>query len=274
MKTCNSNKKTLQIAAVAGAMLASTLSWGGAVNNLSIEPAISIMASPLVRYSPSQTPFAQGDAGEPSKVFGKTYGEWVAEWMKWVERSNAVAIFDTTGESCSENQPNSGVWFLAGSFGGEVERTCAIPHGRYLFYPLVETGWIDCPGTADVTTPNATVRDIMAYMLNNAGELTSTVDNITVSGLQMLIVRAQSPNFTGILTEDSFLDSSCPPGLPAGKTGRQIVDGYWVMLPPLSGGQHTLTLHGSGIAWDNNGIGTRIFENGVTYHLTVDPDKN
>jgi hypothetical protein len=45
-----------------------------------------------------------------------------------------------------------------------------------------------------------------------------------------------------------------------------IAEGYWIMLPPLAPGEHTLTLHGASC---NATTGATFFETGVTYHLTV-----
>jgi hypothetical protein len=136
-----------------------------------------------------------------------------------------------------------------------------------VFYPLVENGWIDCPGTPDEDLSDAEVRRILTGSIDTACQLTSTLDGVAVSSLQVLTVRAQSPKFTGILPNDSVISdtSGCPAPLPGGKTGRQIIEGYWIMLPPLSPGKHKLTLHGA--LCDPNGPAS--FETGVTYDLTV-----
>lgn len=43
-------------------------------------------------------------------------------------------VSDTTGADAGVNQPGD-VWFLAGTFGGEVERRCIVPAGVPLFVP-------------------------------------------------------------------------------------------------------------------------------------------
>lgn len=59
-------------------------------------------------------------------------------WWNWAvaepEASNPVA--DTSGAFCDRNQPDD-IWFLAGTFGGEVERECKVPAGRSIVAPLV-----------------------------------------------------------------------------------------------------------------------------------------
>ncbi|MEU0544813.1 hypothetical protein [Nocardia sp. NPDC005978] len=62
--------------------------------------------------------------------------EYAARWWQWA-LSIPVAknpVVDETGEHAAEGQP-ADVWFLAGTFGGKVSRTCAVPHGRPLFFP-------------------------------------------------------------------------------------------------------------------------------------------
>ena len=214
------------------------------------------------------------DNGQP-KIHGKTYGEWSAEWWQWAYAgpNGKNAVQDTTGASCAVNQPTGKVWFLAGSFAlPGVERTCTIPPNRALFYPLVNSLWTDCPESSDKDFTDAEVRDMLTSAPGGdpACQLTSTLDGVSISSLQILTVRTQSPKFTSTLPEkhlerDFF---GCAVELPVGETGRQISEGYWIMLPPLSPGKHTLTLHGA--ACDSQ-TGDVFFENGVTYHLTVRP---
>lgn len=201
-------------------------------------------------------------ASEQPRVLGRTYGEWAARWVGWAYSGpvGQNAIQDTTGASCGLNQPPGPVWFLAGTFGGPtVVRECTVPRGRALFYPIVETSWIDCPGTTDDQVPDADVRDLFSlFLFAVPTELSSTVNGVHVASLQVPIVRTQSPAFTSILPNNNVV-GGCAAPLPAGKTGRQIADGYWVMLPALPAGQHTLTLRGA----------TPGFETSVTYKLTV-----
>ena len=47
------------------------------------------------------------------KAFGLTYGEWSAEWWKWLlsSPSDSNPSTDKTGQYCTMNQNNSNVWF-------------------------------------------------------------------------------------------------------------------------------------------------------------------
>ncbi|MEV0090745.1 hypothetical protein [Streptomyces sp. NPDC050738] len=45
-------------------------------------------------------------------------------------------VEDTTGEYAAWKQPDD-LWFLAGTYGGRVERRCTVPGDRPLFFPVI-----------------------------------------------------------------------------------------------------------------------------------------
>jgi hypothetical protein len=212
-------------------------------------------------------------------------------WAQWayVGPNGENVIQDVTGEFCDLNQDDPQVWFLAGSFGKTgVVRNCTVPASKALFYPLIEGGWIDCPlPSKDSEVLEKDIRQFIAGMMDNASLLTSTLDGVPISSLapQILTVRTQSPIFTIYLPDDNVVgDPSCgfipPTTYPGGESGRQIIDGYWVMLPPLSPGNHILKLRGAAANWKinyknnkplpNRGTSPKwAFDNEVTYNLTV-----
>jgi hypothetical protein len=52
------------------------------------------------------------------------------------EPADTNPILDDTGADCRRNQ-HGNIWFLAGTFyGPPVERTCKIPAGKALFFPI------------------------------------------------------------------------------------------------------------------------------------------
>ena len=89
-----------------------------------------------------------------SSAFGHSYGEWSARWWQWSYSLPTThhPLFDTAG--CEAGQTGK-VWFLGGTFtliqqGNEVvgvaERTCDVPAGKALFFPLLNAEWDNvCP---------------------------------------------------------------------------------------------------------------------------------
>lgn len=275
------------IAAVSSAMIAATgyagvmgASNGAAMQSAAIQPMVSVASAQTKGPFVSPT----GGAANP-KVYGKTYGEWSAAWWQWVGSlpSDMNPIADTTGDLCDVGQAGP-VWFLAGTSGGLAERTCTIPAGKAIFYPLINQIWVDCPPPAlDTQLSDAEIGWFMATFTvagDYACELTSTLDTFyspvlvgddlptPISLLRVPAVRTQSPAFRINLGTDSIFRSGCGPDVDLeGDYGRFFSEGHWVMLPPLQVGEHVLTLHGA--SCDPN----TPFENGVTYHLTVVPGK-
>jgi len=76
-------------------------------------------------------PYAQADEEiipVNANAYGNTYGEWSAEWWQWALSIPAAnsPISDTTGANCTQRQSGP-VFYLAGTAGGSVTRTCIVP---------------------------------------------------------------------------------------------------------------------------------------------------
>jgi hypothetical protein len=81
-----------------------------------------------------------------SSSHGQTYGEWAADWWTWVQSipADINPVLDATGADAAVDQTGS-VWFLAGSFSGDAERTVTIPTGKALFFPIINNIWVNFP---------------------------------------------------------------------------------------------------------------------------------
>ncbi len=85
-----------------------------------------------------------------SKAHGMSYGQWGDAWWQWGFSfpTNSNPILDQTGQFGALGQSGS-VWFLAGTTGGEAERTLTVPTGKTLFVPIVNNLWINIPRLGD-----------------------------------------------------------------------------------------------------------------------------
>jgi hypothetical protein len=182
---------------------------------------------------------------------GKTWGEWTMEWWKWALSlpKDQNPITDTTGANASNNQSGP-VWFLAGTFGGMAERTCEVPGGMSIFFPIScnETSYAECPSFKTVEE----LRTFAKADIDQVKTIMTTVDGqrLPVSDLR----RLESPPFELDLPEGNVL------GAPPGRT-KSASDGYWVFLKPLPGGRHEVHFFSS------CRIGTQWIE--AWYHLIV-----
>jgi hypothetical protein len=62
-----------------------------------------------------------------------------ALWREWAtaEPVDTNPVADRTGEHGAHNQPSDDVWFLAGTFGGQAQRRCAVPLGMRIVAPAI-----------------------------------------------------------------------------------------------------------------------------------------
>jgi hypothetical protein len=190
-----------------------------------------------------------------------------AEWWRW-----ALSIptpvnpeSDGTGEDCMVGQRGA-TWFLAGvAGGGSATRTCSIPQGTMLFFPVIDAVNFNSPnvcGQNGKNIPVATLRAQIAPFIDGASKLSVKVNGKEVTNL---LQRVQSSVFAVALPEDNGFDEPCARfgGVPAGIYSPAVADGFYVDLPPLMLGKHTLSFHA-----ENTSAG---FVEDVTYNLTVVP---
>ena len=209
-------------------------------------------------------PMASAQVGQGAKASGKA-GELAADWWQWAlsepTATNPLVGSYEGGPQC-DGRPLGDVpgkkWFLAGSFDGSaVERTCTMPVGTQLFFPVGNVVFlITEPGETEEIARDY-VNDFMdAVLADPEFSMVVTVDGREVKSKR--IVRADSPLFTATLPEDNLFSACC--GLPAGEYDA-VADGLWAALPPLPPGEHTIHFEISapslGFSQDN------------TYHLTV-----
>lgn len=206
-----------------------------------------------------------------STVFGKKYNEWSTEWWQYVLSfpTSENPLLDTTGERCLVGQ-HGPVWFLVGTFGASTAtRNCSIPEGETLFFPVINNVNINTPnvcGQGPDNIPLTDLRSFSAPLINDATNLLVTVDGNPVKDLQKRF-RTRSVVFDVALPEDNVFDSPCMGAglgnVPAGIYSPAVDDGFYVMLQPLSLGNHTLHIHAEAPDFG--------FSLDVTYNLTIVP---
>jgi len=195
-----------------------------------------------------------------SHPFGKSYGEWGAEWWKWAFSIPVPdnPLFDETGAKVAQGQSGH-VWFLAGviNVSGTAERHVTIPTGKALFFPIANS---DCSTVEGNGTTEEDLRDCANASLDTVTAASAEIDGRTVKDLRDY--RHDSPLFTfGPLPDNNVLQFFGVDA-PAGTTSISVDAGYYLMLAPLSAGKHTLHFSAS----FSNG-----FSLDITYFITVAP---
>jgi hypothetical protein len=248
---------------------------------------IMLLASVALAQPPAQAQ-PHGKAAVPagdSVFFGKTYGEWQKLWWQWALALPATShpLFDSA--DCSTGQAGH-VWFLGGKFcpatSGDTNacgdnmnpkavRACTIRSGTALFFPILngdDSIIEELPYNPKVTETDLRHNEKSWTEPNPNGFMTLA----TVDGRSIIPVRictkgdyctpAQSPliPFT-LAAHDNLFTTLGEIGITDGASSFAIGDGYYVLLPPLSVGQHTIHFYGL------NGN----FSLDITYNMTVLP---
>ncbi|MEN8131171.1 MAG: hypothetical protein ABFS45_13465 [Pseudomonadota bacterium] len=194
-------------------------------------------------------------------VLGMSQGDWGAAWWQWILSIPAETnpLFDDgTVSLCTAGQGDGPVFFLAGSWAGVVERSCTVPAGQALFFPLINTECSSVEGGEGDPWFCATEAECRQCAGRNANgfdpaSLVVIVDGKRLDDLDQY--RQQSAAYTFTLPEDDILGEDETAGI-------SVSDGYWVMLKPLSPGEHTIYFYGAPLdaGWWQE----------VTYTITVE----
>lgn len=245
------------------------------VRNVCVFAIVAVLAagmlpgSVLAKDSPRPVPPPQ-----PAK-----YSELSAAWWKWAlaQKTSENPLLDVTGENCGVGQSDQ-VWFLAGSFVGmgPIDRTCTVPAGRRLFFPVlnnVYVGFQNWGDTIEAARPGAADR-IDEVLAMPGVELTVQIDDFVLSDKDLRAGYRVYGNDSTQAMYSPIFDVALPVNpadnllgidptvecSPEGVCWPCANDGIYVLTHPLSVGKHTIKFT----------VTDRI---DVTVHLVVAPDK-
>jgi len=213
--------------------------------------------------------------------FGMSYGEWSAEWWKWQLSLPYTdhPVFSLDGADCATGQVGK-VWFLTGAFSTEVPQnelntvvreSCSVPTGKAILFPIINVicSNIEIPPFQLIEEgPNSNVETCASSFVEGpnavAGDLFVEIDGRSIENIE--IYQFQSPVFDFEFSDpsDNILGVDC--SVADCDNARSVSDGFWVMLPPLSRGDHTIRFTGSFREPQTEDL---IFGLDVTYLLTV-----
>lgn len=206
--------------------------------------------------------FAQEGFSVNSAPYGISYPTWVEKWWQWImpiPKANNPAL-DTTGERCALNQNEQHVWFLATTFGGNIQRACNVPEGKSILVPVL-IGM--CDNISEPTKKSELeLRECAWAGIKNAAY------SLEVDGVEF-------HNITKYRVETPMFDLSIPSdnawGNPTGGKGlaeaKAVAVGIYVLLKPLSLGAHQV--HFSSSIVDNPTLGTFLYAEDIKYDLNV-----
>lgn len=172
-----------------------------------------------------------------------------AQWWQW-----AVSIpvdqnpqSDPTGDDCMIGQRGD-IWFLAGVFsGGPASRSCSVPEGKTLFFPIINEIDVAIPGFCNDTGEADSVKDLRQVTKAFIDAVPLSSVKVEVDGKPLTFRRVQSQVFAVALPEDNEFDAACVAAglghVPAGIYSPAVDDGYYVTLAPLKPSKKPYTIH-------------------------------
>ena len=197
-----------------------------------------------------------------STKYGNNYSGWSAAWWQWNLSQPVEGHPGIDGPDFDVTAGQSGdVWFLAAP-SGTVERTCTIPAGKALFFPMynAECSSLEAEDSGFHGDTAKEQRTCAKYWANHIVVAYCEIDGDVVAKAGSY--RVTSPQFTFTAPSPWIFGET-------GGTGTSVGDGYYILLAPLSRGDHTLrfggvshfTLAADGFDGD--------FPIDMTYHLAV-----
>lgn len=186
-----------------------------------------------------------------ASVAGHSQSDLSQMWWQWAGsfESDDSPVFDRSGANCGLKQSGR-VWFLAGTYGSSrVRRTCTVPRGRYLFFPLIN--YIVMPCSADAPCEKRPP----------CNDLVETAQDAT-DGPSLLILEIDGKRYSGLeqhrqATAGCFDPAALTPS--AGAAFPSASNGYYALLAPLPPGAHVINFGGI----------LPSLSQAVTYQLTV-----
>jgi hypothetical protein len=167
-------------------------------------------------------------------VAGVSQEDWSRTWWQWAASFEQAEspIADRTGELCA-NKQSGNVWLLAGTYGSaRTIRTCTVPRGKYLFFPIVN--YVVAPN------PRSTEGLTCAQAIATAARMTD--------GLTRILLEINGQPYDGLVehrqaTRECFDlgELSTPPA----RLYPVAANGYYVMLRPLPPGKHVVNFGGA-----------------------------
>ena len=173
-----------------------------------------------------------------STVAGKTIAEWSTNWWRWAAALAPPGdpFTDSSGQFANVNQSGP-VFFLAGSPGGDNSRRFEVPTNTYVLVPLRVGEWSQLELGFDKTALQ--IRQAAQQQANQIDGLQATLDGTAISEAVLFTHREESPDFNFVAVANNQIGIN-----GVGDSGIAVADGFFLMLDPLTPGDHVLTYGG------------------------------
>ena len=169
-----------------------------------------------------------------SQVDGRGFPELTGAWWQWAMAMPVAPYLDPDGRFCDLGQVGA-VWFLAGTDGSyDVQRECHVPADTHVLLPVINVMASTALGARQGTKVR-TCKELAASVAVKNEKLLSAVvliDGVRVDDVVSYRVRSGDcfKLYPAMADDERFV------------TPVAASDGYWLLIPPLAPGRHTIVV--------------------------------
>ena len=214
------------------------------MRRLTVIVIASVLALVLAGPASAANGAGRGFLPPNANAHGHSLAELIGAWDQWGFGSPA-ADNPLLANRCERSPLDARIWFLPVSLGGDYGVECQVPDGAFL---VVTPGGYEC---SQAEGNGSTEAALLACADAGFALLTSVelaLDGRPAQELDRYIVT-------------SALVQLPPPNLFGDDPSPSLMKGYFLVIHPLSHGQHTLRAFDAFASLD--------FTAGITYHITV-----
>lgn len=208
--------------------------------------ALACNRDPSTTLAPRALSLSRGRNPNPriippnARYDGLTYGEWLAKSFQ-LANANPVpvnSLFLGNEDKLPIGQPKH-LWILQSATAPPQERHFTVPAGKALYIVIIT--WESDNFLCSEPDMNLTIPELRALaksIVDGFGPFQVEVDGRPVEDVAQY--RATSPVFSSTLPDNNILQYfGCADALP-GTYGPMVADGYALILPPPSVGEHII----------------------------------
>jgi hypothetical protein len=179
-------------------------------------PSLAALPTPHILLADS---INEGVFAIDSNPYGLSYEDWTIKFWQWILPIplEINPIFDYTGERCGEGQGSLPVFFLIGSSGSVVERTCTVPADKAILIPV---GYVECSFAEHSGTTEEELHTCAKEDQSSNPILFLSVDGRQIQQFEKYRVHSRAFNVT--FPENAIFGAEPGPS-------RAVSDGYWII---------------------------------------------
>jgi hypothetical protein len=204
----------------------------------------TILALAIASPASAAKPAGRGFTPPNATVHGQTLTQLAAAWTIWGFGS-AADVNPLLDNRCEQSPTDPKIWFMPVSLGGDYAVSCQVPQGAWLFLTV---GGYECSDAEGNGTTEAELRACAEAGFATFNAVEAALDGRPASRLDRYIVT--TPVFE-LPAANLFQDAP----------SASLIKGWFLLVHPLSKGQHTLRAFA-----DAASVG---FSAGITINITV-----